>query len=102
MIGLLYKVESNTVTYHLQKAFKTGELDENSVARIFRVTASDGKPYNTKHYNLKAIIAVGNKVDSPRAVQFRKWANNFTGQEPLCQALCSANAQYFIWHLPLV
>lgn len=73
---MLYKVESNTVTYHLQKAFKTGELDENSVARIFRVTASDGKPYNTKHYNLKAIIAVGNKVDSPKAVQFRKWANN--------------------------
>ena len=76
MMGLLYDVESHTVTYHLQKAFKSGELDENSVTRIFRVTASDGKPYNTKHFNLKAIIAVGNKVDSPRAVQFRKWAND--------------------------
>ena len=76
MMGLLYDVESHTVTYHLQKAFKSGELDENSVARIFRVTASDGKPYDTKHFNLKAIIAVGNKVDSPRAVQFRKWAND--------------------------
>ena len=76
MMGLLYDVESHTVTYHLQKAFKSGELDENSVTRIFRVTASDGKPYDTKHFNLKAIIAVGNKVDSPRAVQFRKWANN--------------------------
>ena len=51
-------------------------LVKNSVARIFRVTAGDGKGYNTKHYNLKAIISVGNKVDSPRAVQFRKWANN--------------------------
>ena len=76
MMGLLYDVESHTVTYHLQKTFKSGELDENSVTRIFRVTASDGKPYDTKHFNLKAIIAVGNKVDSPRAVQFRKWAND--------------------------
>ncbi len=76
MMGLLYNVEAHTITYHLQKAFKTGELEENSVARNFRVTASDGKQYNTKHYNLKAIISVGNKVDSPRAVQFRKWAND--------------------------
>lgn len=76
MMGLLYNIESNTVTYHLQKVFKTGELDENSVTRIFRVTASDGKPYNTKPYNLKAIISVGNKVDLPGAVQFRKCAND--------------------------
>lgn len=76
MMGLLYDVESHTVTYHLKKAFKTGELDENSVTRIFRVTAGDGKEYDTKHFNLKAIISVGNKVDSPRAVQFRKWAND--------------------------
>lgn len=76
MIGLLYDVEAHTINYHLKKAFKDAELEENSVTRIFRITASDGKPYNTKHYNLKAIIAVGNKVDSPRAVQFRKWAND--------------------------
>lgn len=75
MMGVLYNVESHTVTYHLQKIFSDGELDENLVARKFRVTAADGKNYDTKHYNLKAIIAVGNKVDSPRAVQFRKWAN---------------------------
>lgn len=50
-------------------------MEEASVIRIFRITASDGKNYNTNHYNLKAIIAVGNKVDSPRVVQFRKWAN---------------------------
>lgn len=74
MMGLLYSVESHTITYHLQKTFKTGELDENSVTRNFRVTASDGKDYDVKHYNLKAIISIGNKVDSPRSVQFRKWA----------------------------
>ena len=76
MIGFLYGVESHTITYHLQKAFKDGELDKEAVTRNFRVTASDGKTYDTKHFNLKAIIAVGNKVDSPRAVQFRKWAND--------------------------
>lgn len=76
MMGLLYAVKPHTITYHLQKAFKTGELDENSVTRIFRVTARDGKLYDVKHFNLKATISVGNKVDSPRAVQFRKWAND--------------------------
>ena len=59
----------------IKKIFSDGELEEHSVIRKFRINASDGKIYNTNHYNLKAIIAVGNKVDSPRAVQFRKWAN---------------------------
>ncbi len=75
MMGLLYNVETNTINYHLKKLFSDGEIDENSVIRKFRITAADGKSYNTSHYNLSAIIAVGNKVDSPRAVQFRKWAN---------------------------
>lgn len=74
MMGLLYGVESNTITYHLQKIFADNELEESSVTRIFRVTADDGKTYNTKHYNLSAIIAVGYKINSERAVQFRKWA----------------------------
>ena len=51
MMGLLYDVESHTITYHLQKIFSDNELDENSVTRIFRVTADDGKTYNTKHYS---------------------------------------------------
>ena len=76
MMGLLYNVETHTINYHLKKIFSDGEIDENAVIRKFRITASDGKSYNTNHYNLKAIIAVGNKVDSPRAVQFRKWAND--------------------------
>ena len=74
-MGLLYNVETHTINYHLKKIFADGELEEDAVIRKFRITASDGKCYNTNHYNLKAIIAVGNKVDSARAVQFRKWAN---------------------------
>ncbi len=75
MMGFLYNVETHTINYHLKKLFSDGEIEENSVIRKFRITAADGKTYNTNHYNLSAIIAVGNKVDSPRAVQFRKWAN---------------------------
>ena len=75
MMGVLYNVGTNTINYHLKKIFLDREVDEDSVIRKFRITAADGKEYNTNHYNLSAIIAVGNKVDSPRAVQFRKWAN---------------------------
>jgi len=76
MIATLYNVGVNTINYHLKKLFRDSELEEKAVIRDFRITAQDGKNYNTKHYNLKATIAVGNKVDSPRAVQFRKWAND--------------------------
>ncbi|MCF8089995.1 MAG: virulence RhuM family protein [Desulfotignum sp.] len=74
MMGVLYNVETHTVNYHLKKVFSDSELEEDSVIRNFRITAADGKNYNTKHYNLSAIIAVGYKVNSERAVQFRKWA----------------------------
>ena len=74
MMGVLYNVGTNTINYHLKKIFTDREVDENSVIRKFRITAADGKTYNTNHYNLSAIIAVGNKVDFPRAIQFRKWA----------------------------
>ena len=74
MMGLLYDVDVRTINYHLQKIFSDNELDEKSVIQDFRITADDGKMYNTKHYNLSAIIAVGYKVNSERAVQFRKWA----------------------------
>jgi len=76
MMGLLYNVETNTVNYHLKKIFSDSELQEDSAIRNFRITATDGKTYDTKHYNLKAIIAVGYKVNSERAVQFRKWATD--------------------------
>ena len=74
MMGVLYDVETHTVNYHLKKVFADNELQEDAVIRKFRITASDGKNYNTQHYNLSAIIAVGYKVNSERAVQFRKWA----------------------------
>lgn len=74
MMGVLYDVETNTVNYHLKKVFADNELQEDSVLRNFRITAADGKTYDTQHYNLAAIIAVGYKVNSERAVQFRKWA----------------------------
>jgi len=59
---------------HLKKVFSDSEQEEQSVIRNFRITAADGKHYNTQHYNLSAVIAVGYKVNSERAVQFRKWA----------------------------
>lgn len=74
MMGELYQVETHTINYHLKKIFSDSEVEENAVVRNFRITALDGKTYNTNHYNLSAIIAVGYKVNSERAVQFRKWA----------------------------
>jgi hypothetical protein len=74
MMGELYQVETHTINYHLKKIFSDSEMEETSVIRSFRITAQDGKIYNTNHYNLSAIIAVGFKVNSERAVQFRKWA----------------------------
>ena len=75
MMGVLYDVDVRTINYHLKKIFADSELQEDSVIRNFRITAVDGKSYDTKHYNLSAIIAVGYKVNSERAVQFRKWAS---------------------------
>ena len=75
MMGLLYDVETHTINYHPKKVFSDSELKEDSVIRNFRITAADGKTYDTQHYNLAAIIAVGYKVNSERAVQFRKWAS---------------------------
>ncbi len=74
MMATLYDVDVRTVNYHLKKIFNDSELQEEAVIRNFRITASDGKSYDTKHYKLPAIIAVGYKVNSERAVQFRKWA----------------------------
>ena len=74
MMGELYQVETHTINYHLKKILNDSELEEKAVIRNFRITAKDSKTYNAKHYNLSAIIAVGYKVNSERAVQFRKWA----------------------------
>ena len=74
MIAELFGVEVHTINYHLKEIFKSGELTENSVIRKIRITAADGKEYLTAFYNLDAIIAVGYRVNSKRATQFRMWA----------------------------
>jgi len=74
LIADLFDVDVRTVNEHLKNIFLEGELEENSVIRNFRITANDGKSYNTKHYNLDAILSVGYRVRSDRGIQFRKWA----------------------------
>lgn len=74
MIATLYEKGRSTITEHLKNIFTDGELDENSVCRKFRRTGPDGKEYNTKFYNLEAVIAVGFRTNSERAIVFRQWA----------------------------
>lgn len=73
MMGALYDVETQTINYHLKKVFSDSELEEASVIRKFRITAADGKSYDTQHY-------MGYKVNSEPAVQFRKWATGIIEQ----------------------
>ena len=73
-MATLYDVSVAAINQHLKKVFEDGELREESVIKKYLITAADGKSYNTKHYNLQAIIAAGFKVNNQRAVQFRKWA----------------------------
>ena len=75
MLATLYDVSVPAINQHLKKIFDDGELEEDSVIKKYLITAADGKSYNAKHYALQAIIAVGFKVNSERAVQFRKWVN---------------------------
>jgi hypothetical protein len=74
LIGELFQKDVRTINEHLQNVFAEGELAPDSVIRKFRITASDGKSYETQHYNLDAVIAVGYRVKSPRGTQFRQWA----------------------------
>lgn len=70
----LFQSSKSNISEHLTNIFKEGELEGNSVVRIFRTTATDGKNYNIKYYNLDAIIAVGYRVNSAQATRFRQWA----------------------------
>ena len=74
MMATLYDVSVSAINQHLKRIFEDNELIEESVIKKYLITASDGKSYSTKHYNLQAIIAVGFKVNNDRAVRFRKWA----------------------------
>jgi hypothetical protein len=73
-MGEIFRVETHTINYHLAEIFNSGELNKYSVIRKIRITANDGKQYDTMFYNLDAIIAVGYRVNSTKATQFRIWA----------------------------
>ena len=80
MMATLYDVSVAAINQHLKKIFEDGELQEEAVIKKYLITATDGKKYNTNHYNLQAIIAVGFKVNNQRAVRFRVWANQIVEQ----------------------
>lgn len=71
----LYNSSKSNISEHIKHIFDEGELDENSVVRNFRTTASDGKNYNVNYYNLDMIVAVGFRVRSNVGTNFRRWAN---------------------------
>jgi hypothetical protein len=75
-IGELFGVQRPAITKHLSNIFDSGELNEKSVSSILEHTAKDGKSYQTKFYNLDAIISIGYRVNSKQATQFRIWATN--------------------------
>ena len=78
MLAVLYEVETNTINYHIKKIFEDSELSEVATIRKFRIVQTEGNRQvsrEVEHYNLQMIIAVGFKVNSERAVQFRKWVN---------------------------
>ena len=98
-ISRLFDVDRSVVTKHLKNVFETHELDEISVCAKFAHTATDGKTYNTKFYNLDAIISVGYRVNSIRATQFRQWATNilrnFAIKGYVLDKQCLENGQIF-------
>lgn len=74
MMSVLFDVSIPTINEHLKNIFSSQKLEKDSVIREFLITASDGKRYKTKHYNLDAIIAIWYRANSHRATQFRQWA----------------------------
>jgi len=74
LMANLYETTKQNISYHLNNIFKEKELDKISVVKDFLTTASDGKKYNVSYYNLDAIIAVGYRINSRRATEFRIWA----------------------------
>jgi hypothetical protein len=83
MMGLLFDVEANTITYHLGEIYKSGELEQISTTRKIRVVQQEGKRNVNReidHYNLDAIISVGYRVNSIKATQFRRWATQVLSQ----------------------
>lgn len=79
-MGILFDCDRSVITKHLRNIFNSGELVVDAVCANFAHTASDGKTYNTQFYSLDAIIAVGYRVNSIRATQFRQWATSVLKQ----------------------
>lgn len=88
----LYGKSKATISEHISNILAEKELDENSVVRFYRTTASDGKPYNIKYFSLPMVIAVGYRVRSTRGTQFRKWATQ-TLQEYLIKGFVMDDAR---------
>ena len=74
LMAELFQKDVRTINEHIQNVFAEAELAADSVIRKFRITAADGKTYDTQHYSLEMILAVGYRVKSPRGTQFRQWA----------------------------
>jgi len=74
LMAELFQKNVRTINEHIQNIFEEGELSPESVIRKFRITAADGKTYETNHYNLDVVISVGYRVKSHRGTQFRIWA----------------------------
>ncbi len=74
LMAELFQKDARTISEHIQNIFEEGELQPDSVIRKFRITAQDGKTYETNHYNLDVIISVGYRVKSHCGTQFRIWA----------------------------
>ncbi len=76
LMATLFDCSTDNIGLHLKNIYNEGELDEKSTTELFSVVATNGKTYNTKHYNLDAIIAVGYRVNSKKATAFRRWATS--------------------------
>ena len=98
-ISMLFDVDRSVVTKHLKNIFETGELDEDSTCANFAQVADNGKTYQYKFYSLSAIIAVGYRTNSERALQFRQWAtkvlDTFTKQGYVLDKNRLINGQIF-------
>ena len=105
LMAELFGKDVRTINEHIQNIVAEGELAEESVIRKFRITAADGKSYETQHYKLEVVIAVGYRVKSPRGTQFRQWATarlndylvkGFTmDDERLKNPPCKGHTDYF-------
>jgi len=99
-IAELFGVKQPAISKHLKNIFTCGELDENSVHSILELTATDGKKYDTKIYNLDAIISVGYRVNSINATLFRRWATKILRDyiHYRRQSLKRHRLQYLYWY----